>query len=502
MHTARLENRYLQAFPASGLRHCRAQTAPAPRLVLANQRLAGQLGIPADWISGERGAALWTGNACPPGAVPIALAYAGHQFGVPVACLGDGRALLLGQLRDSAGRCYDLQLKGAGATPFSRGGDGLAALGPALREYLVSEAMAALGIATSRALAVALTGTPVKRQSGTEPGAVLTRVASSHLRFGSFEFHAHRGDIDGLRCLAEAAIDWHFPALREQPAPARYRALLRGIATRTAILVSEWLRVGFIHGVMNTDNMTVSGETLDYGPCAFMDQFRPDRVYSSVDRDGRYAWNQQPRMAHWNLARLAECLLPLLDADDKAAVTQAETILAEFPTQFALAHNHMLARKLGLARRNAEPSATASVDGELGERLLALMARYEVDFTNTWRLLMEAPPQDSQQIRRLQAWLGGDTAARAWMADYAARLEQLGIGERRRRRCMASANPVVIPRNHRIETALAAARAGDMAPARRLAGALRSPYRPAHEFPELTRPPEPAEIVPATFCGT
>ena len=502
MEIPTLENRYPARLPADGFRRCRPAPAADPALLLWNGDLAAELGMGAEWPDHPDAGRLWTGTALPDGSVPIALAYAGHQFGRPVPRLGDGRAVVLGQLTDGAGRHHDLQLKGSGPTPFSRGGDGRAALGPVLREFVVSEAMHALGIPTTRALAAATTGETIDRQFGPEPGAVLTRVALSHLRFGSFEYYAHRGDTAGLRCLADTTIDWHFPALRSQPAPIRYLALLRAVMERTAALVNEWLRVGFIHGVMNTDNMTLSGETLDYGPCAFMDHFRPDRVYSSVDRAGRYAWNQQPRMAHWNLARLAECLLPLLDEDDNAAIDAAETVLGEYTDCFASGHNHMLARKLGLAGAGDDPECAGEAEAELGERLLAIMARHEADFTNTWQVLMKAPPDDREQILRMREWFDEDEEVDAWMAEYAARVRALGIDEAARMRHMTAANPAIIPRNHRVEMALEAARGGDLAPIQRLIDALRTPYRSPAGFPELTLPPEPREIVPATFCGT
>ena len=502
MQTSTLRNRYITDLPAGGYRECRPEPAVAPALLLRNNELAEELGIDPEWLDGDAAARLWSGTELPAQAVPIALAYAGHQFGQPVPCLGDGRAVIIGQLTDRAGRHRDLQLKGCGPTPFSRGGDGRAALGPVLREFIVSEAMHALGIPTTRALMAATTGETVYRQFGPESGAVLTRVAASHLRFGSLEYYAHRGDTQGIQRLADMAIDWHYPALSAEPAPERYRTLLRAVVTRTVPLINAWLRVGFIHGVMNTDNMTLSGETLDYGPCAFMDQFRPDRVYSAVDRTGRYAWNQQPRMAHWNLARLAECLLPLLDEDENTAIDVAEEILGEYPDLFSAGHNHMLARKLGLAGAAPDPQSTGDADGALGERFLALMARHATDFTNTWRELMQGPPGETAQRNRMRAWFGDDETVVAWMADYTSLLEDRAIDEATRVRHMADANPVVIPRNHRIEAALEAARAGELAPVRRLIEALRSPYGSADSFPELTLPPAPDEIVPASFCGT
>ncbi|KAF0284284.1 protein adenylyltransferase SelO [Spiribacter roseus] len=502
-----LDNRYPDALPATGYAHCDPAAAPAPALLLVNEPLAEALNIAPSWLQGADAAALWTGNGPLAGTRPVALAYAGHQFGQPVPQLGDGRALILGQVTTRDGAVVDLQLKGSGRTPFSRGGDGQAALGPVLREYIVSEAMHALGIPTTRALTVATTGATLERQFGPEPGAVLTRVAASHLRFGSFEYFAHRGDTDGLQALVDMAIDWHDPDWRDASASERAAALLDRVVERTAALISEWLRVGFIHGVMNTDNMTLSGETLDYGPCAFMDGFRPDRVYSSIDVRGRYAWNQQPRIGHWNLTRLAECLLPLLDPDEASATQRAERILATYPGRFEAHYNRALSAKLGLTdlRGGTDPAVgedATGEDAELAERFLGLMARHEADFTNTWRALATDRPDSPGQCRAMGEWLGDDDALAQWMDDYAARLQAAGIAESTRQSRMNHANPAVIPRNHQVEAALDAARQGDMAPARQLIDALQSPYHPPPSAAWLQRPPSLAEVVPATFCGT
>ncbi|TVO62340.1 YdiU family protein [Spiribacter vilamensis] len=497
-----LDNRYPDEAPEGGYAYCEPTPAPAPAMRLVNHDLAADLGLDSQWLRGTGAAALWTGTQLPPGTRPVALAYAGHQFGQPVAQLGDGRALIIGQLTDRDGRLRDLQLKGSGPTPFSRAGDGRAALGPVLREYIVSEAMHALGIPTSRALTVATTGETIHRQFGPEPGAVLTRVAASHLRFGTFEYFAHRGDTAALQTLTDNAINWHYPDLRSLPPAERPAALLQRVVEQTATLISEWLRVGFIHGVMNTDNMTISGETLDYGPCAFMDGFRPDRVFSSIDARGRYAWNQQPRIGHWNLTRLAECLIPLLDDDEDAAVKRAETILETYPAQFEARYNRVLAAKLGLLDREDEVTTASPEDGELGERFLGLMARHEADFTNSWRALAEGPPDSPAQIDHMSQWLGDTDELRHWMADYANRLERAGVSESRRRLHMDHANPAIIPRNYRIETAIEAARQGDMDPAERLMVALRSPYQLPEASPWLRSPPSADEVVPATFCGT
>jgi uncharacterized protein YdiU (UPF0061 family) len=497
-----LENRYPDALPATGYHVCQPAAAPDPALLLVNEGLAETLGIASHCLNDAEAPARWTGNVPLAGARPVALAYAGHQFGQPVPQLGDGRAVILGQVTDCNGRPRDLQLKGSGRTPFARAGDGLAALSPVLREYVVSEAMHALGVPTTRALTAASTGATLERQFGPEPGAVLTRVAASHLRFGSFEYFAHRRDTDGLQTLVDLAIDWHDPDWRDADARERAAALLDRVVERTARLISEWLRVGFIHGVMNTDNMTLSGETLDYGPCAFMDGFRPDRVYSSIDVRGRYAWNQQPRIAHWNLARLAECLLPLLDEDEAGATQRAEDILARYPTRFEQHYNRGLAAKLGLADRRDTDTPAAEADGELGERFLGLMARHEADFTNTWRALAVAAPDDPAQRRHMAGWLGDDPALTQWLSDYSQRLQAAGIDETTRAARMNRANPAVIPRNHQVESALEAARQGDLQPTRALLDALAHPYQPPASALWLQRPPSRAEVVPATFCGT
>lgn len=496
-----LENRYIERLPPTGYADVNPTPVPAPTLLLANAPLGEALGLPPDWLAGEAAANLWSGNQLPAGSRPIALAYAGHQFGQPVPQLGDGRALIIGQRADNEGQLNDLQLKGSGPTPYSRMGDGRAGIGPVLREFIVSEAMHALGVPTTRSLAAVATGETIARQFGPEPGAILTRVAASHLRFGSFEFFAHRGDVEGLRTLADTAIDWHFPAIAGTPAPQRYLQLLDQLVDRTAGLIVEWLRVGFIHGVMNTDNMTVSGETLDYGPCAFMDAYNPSQVFSSVDRGGRYAYDQQPRIGHWNLARLAECLLPLIDDDSDAAVEAAEATLATYSERFETGYQAMLARKLGLAD-------VREGDAALAERLLGLMARHGADFTNTFRQLSTAPPDNADTAGAIQAMLGDGEDARDWLAAYAQR-RMLDTGEQdsdiaalARQQRMLAANPAFIPRNHQIEAALSAAEAGDIDPAARLLAVLRQPYTSQPDAEAYAVPPRPEERITATFCGT
>lgn len=469
-----------------------ARVAPTPvsgpALLRLNEPLARELGLDPDLLRGEAGLAALSGQRMPDGAASIAMAYAGHQFGGFVPQLGDGRAILLGELVDGAGRRRDLQLKGAGRTPFSRMGDGRAGLGPVLREYLVSEAMHALGIPTTRALAAVTTGDAIYREAGPLPGAVLTRVAASHIRVGTFQFLAVRGDVEGLRLLADHVIARHDLAAGE--APNRYRALLDGVIARQANLVARWLLVGFIHGVMNTDNTSVSGETIDYGPCAFMDSYDPATVFSSIDQHGRYAYGNQPRIAFWNLTRFAETLLPLLAEDEKAAVAEAEAALDAFATQFDAAYRGGLRAKLGLAGEQEG-------DADLAFDLLALMRDAGADFTNTFRALCDAaagPEHDA--VLRASLGAGWDAWAERWRARATA---ESGDAQRA---AMRAVNPWVIPRNHRVEAALAAAHGGDLGSFDELAAALARPFDEDPDRLALTEPPSPDERVRATFCGT
>ncbi|WP_207790813.1 protein adenylyltransferase SelO [Thermaurantiacus tibetensis] len=460
-----------------------ARVAPtpvrAPRLVIFNQGLAAELGLGAaeDW------AALLAGNRLPEGATPLAQAYAGHQFG-HFTMLGDGRAVLLGEHVAPDGRRVDIQLKGAGRTPFSRMGDGRAALGPMLREYLVSEAMHALGVSTTRSLAVVATGEPVVREE-VLPGAVLTRVAASHIRVGTFQFAAAKRDREALAALLAHTIARHAPEAAEAERPAL--ALLEATSRKQAALVARWMGVGFIHGVMNTDNMTLSGETIDYGPCAFMDAFEPMTVFSSIDRQGRYAYANQPVIAHWNLVRLAEALLPLIDPDETAAIDMANAAVQRFPALFEAEWLAQFRAKLGLA--TAEEG-----DRALVEMLLSVMRDTGCDMTGGFRALAEgaAWPVDAAD----QAAFAGFEAA------WAARLAREGTALPDARARMLAANPAIIPRNHRVEQALAAAGEGDMGPFERLLAAVTRPYAPRPEDAPFRSPPLPHERVLATFCGT
>jgi len=477
-------------------------TAPAPALLFLNRALADDLGLDAPALDGPEGAALFSGNTLPEGAEPLAQAYAGHQFGGFSPQLGDGRALLLGEVIDRRGQRRDIAFKGSGRTPFSRGGDGKAAVGPMLREVLIGEAMHALGIPSTRALAVVATGELVYREAAF-PGAILTRVAASHLRVGTFQFFAARGETDKLRQLAEYAIARHDPALAGTP--GRHLALLRAVAGRQARLIAQWMNVGFIHGVMNTDNMTISGETIDYGPCAFMEAYDPDTVFSSIDHGGRYAYGNQPPIARWNLARLAEALLPLMaDGDDEVAVRQAvadvTAVIDAFPALHAEALLQGQRAKLGL-----QQAADDSGDTTLAEDWLALLQQHGVDFTLAWRRLADAAAGDANPLHAL---FSEPAAVNPWLERWRGRCTQedggdSGAGLARATR-MRQVNPWVIPRNHRVEEALAAASEhGDLNLLERLLAALRRPY---DEDPAFTRYAEPAPSQVSagyqTFCGT
>jgi uncharacterized protein YdiU (UPF0061 family) len=480
--TVPFDDRFARELPEMALAS-QAAEVPDPRLLLLNDALAQELGLDPDALRSPEGVRLLVGNAVPDGARPVAQAYAGHQFGGFVPRLGDGRALLLGELTDVEGRLRDLHLKGSGRTPFSRGGDGLAAVGPMLREYVISEAVHALGIPTTRSLAVVATGRPVRRET-LLPGAVLARVASSHLRVGSFQYARATGDVDLLRRLADHAIARHHRAAADAENP--YLALFEAVVAAQASLVAQWMLVGFVHGVMNTDNTTISGETIDYGPCAFLDAFDPATVFSSIDTGGRYAYGNQPIVAEWNLARFAEALLPLLSDDQEQAVALAVSALQRFRPQYNAAWAVGMRAKLGVPEGLDDEVATALV-----EDLLALMQESRVDLTSFLRALGTAARGDAEPARlvvmdlaRFDAWL---ERWRALEPDAEA---------------MDRANPVYTPRNHLVEEALEAATAGDLTPLQRLLEVLARPYE---ERPGLERyaAPAPGGTGPyRTFCGT
>jgi uncharacterized protein YdiU (UPF0061 family) len=469
--------------------HARLDPTPvaAPQLIRVNHALARELGLDPAFLESPDGVAVLAGNAVPPGAEPLAAAYAGHQFGHFVPSLGDGRAILLGEVVRPDGGRRDIQLKGSGPTPFSRRGDGRAAMGPVLREYIVSEAMHALGIPTTRALAAVATGEAVFRETA-QPGAVLARVAASHIRVGTFQYFAARGDMEAIRLLADHAIARHYPeaATAENP----YRALLEGVIARQAELVAQWLLVGFIHGVMNTDNMAIAGETIDYGPCAFLDAYDPAAVLSSIDHAGRYAYGNQPRIAQWNLTRLAETMLPLFAEQEDAALAVAKEALVGFGPRFQAAYVEGLSRKIGLAE----------ADAALSQDLLTLMAEAGADFTLAFRALCDAAEGRDAPLRALFAEPAG---LDAWLARWRQSLALEPAAPEARAAAMRRANPAFIPRNHLVEAAIVAAvEREDLSPFEELIAVLARPWDDQPGMERYAAPPMPEERVLATFCGT
>ncbi len=476
-----------------------AAVVAEPRLIKLNHALAEELGLNAKLLDTPGGALVFSGNQVPAGAKTIAQAYAGHQFGGFSPQLGDGRALLLGEVIDKHGKRRDIAFKGSGRTPFSRGGDGKAALGPVLREYIIGEAMHALGIPTTRALAAVTTGEMVRRERNL-PGAVLTRVASSHIRVGTFQFVTARGDDATLLKLADYVIARHYPELKGQSDP--YLGLLRAVCERQAELIARWMNVGFIHGVMNTDNMTLSGETIDYGPCAFMDHYNPATVFSSIDEQGRYAYANQPPIANWNLARLAEALLPLLAAeqndDQDRAVQKAMEILEVFQERYEHYWLRGMRLKLGLTRDEAEDLA-------LAQDFLKSMEGQGVDFTKAFRCLADAAEaSDASREGWLRKLYADDAALNDWLPRWRARINGEGVAPLHRAQAMRAVNPVYIPRNHRVEEALAAAvDLGDYAPFEKLLTVLQQPFEEKIEFVAYAEPALAEESAGyQTFCGT
>ena len=472
--------------------HAQVKPTPVanPQLVVFNTRLAADLGLNPQVVE-PQAATLFSGNQLPEDAQPLAMAYAGHQYGAFVPRLGDGRAILLGEIRGADGVLRDIQLKGAGLTPFSRNGDGRAVLGPMLREYLISEAMYALGIPTTRSLAVVTTGERVFRQA-VLPGAVLTRVAASHIRVGTFQYFAARGDQEALRELLAYVIERHYPAARAAASPAL--AVLQEVSRRQLALITDWMLVGFIHGVMNTDNMAISGETIDYGPCAFMDEYDPKTVFSSIDHGGRYAYANQPAIAQWNLARFAETLLPLIDSDPDKAAGLATEVLEPFIAQFDARFLIGMRRKLGLSGERDE-------DAELARRLLITMQSSQADFTLTFRGLALAA-EDPGQETRLRELFSATSDIDVWLRDWRERLTHDPRDATERAAGMRLASPAFIPRNHRVEFALSSAESGDLAPFHELLGVLQRPYEEQPDMEKYSQPPQPTERVLRTFCGT
>jgi uncharacterized protein YdiU (UPF0061 family) len=468
----------------------KAAQVARPSLVKFNRELAQELGLETDALDSEEGARIFAGNETPEGAAPLAQAYAGHQFGGFVPQLGDGRALLLGEVIDRNGRRRDIQLKGSGPTPFSRAGDGRAALGPVLREYLIGEAMHALGIPTTRALAAVLIGEPVFRETAL-PGAVLTRVAASHIRVGTFEFFAARGEQAKVCRLADYVIDRHYPELKDDANP--YLRLLERVRDKQAALIACWMHVGFIHGVMNTDNMAISGETIDYGPCAFMDHYDPATVFSSIDTQGRYAYANQPRIAHWNLARFGETLLSLIDADRNHAIARATEVVNAFPERYEHHWLKGMRAKLGLVSEE-------EADLNLATEFLAAMEGKKVDYTLAFHYLANAALGREEPLRALFA---DPSAYDLWSGHWRARLAREAVAPLVRAQAMRRASPAFIPRNHRVEEALSAAvERADYAPFETLLNILSHPFDDQPEFAAFAEPAPEGRGCYQTFCGT
>ena len=458
----------------------------APQMIALNHSLAGDLGLDPESLDGESGTAIFSGNRLPEGAEPLAAAYSGHQFGGFSPVLGDGRAILLGELIHRDGAARDIQLKGSGPTPFSRRGDGRSALGPVLREYLVSEAMAALGIPTTRALAAVWSGDTVYREE-VEPGGVFTRIARSHLRIGTCEYFASRGDLDSLKLLVDYALQRHYPEQHDTESPAL--ALLTGVMERQASLVARWMGVGFIHGVMNTDNMSLSGETIDYGPCAFLDLYQSSKRYSFIDRNGRYAYGNQPNIAQWNLARLAEALLPLVHSNEAKSIALVTAELERFPELFRSFWTSVFGAKLGF-------SMAGPAEATLAEDLLALMETEKIDFTLAFRHLRNSSPENFHSL------FSSPERSQPWWSSWQARLGEVGQSTDEARRIMETANPIYIPRNHRVEEVITAGKNQDFGPFHRLHAILQHPFVEQADATEFENPPLATEEVQATFCGT
>jgi serine/tyrosine/threonine adenylyltransferase len=467
----------------------RAAPAPAPQLVVLNEGLADELGVDAETLRSPDGVAMLVGEGDLEGTSPVAQAYAGHQFGSFTPRLGDGRALLLGEVLDTRGRRRDVHLKGSGRTPFARGGDGKAALGPMLRECLIGEGLHALGIPTTRALAVVATGERVLRERSV-PGAVLVRIAASHLRVGTFQYAAMSDDPTLLRRLADYAIARHYPEASHADDP--YLAFLDGVVDAQASLLARWMLVGFIHGVMNTDNMTISGESIDFGPCAFMDSYDPSTVFSSIDHAGRYAYGNQPQIGLWNLTRLAETVLPLLDAEPEPARAMATEVLRSFSGRYHEHWTNGMRAKLGLGDHDRDA-------GDLIDELLVLLRAQNVDFTSFFRALSSALLGDTADVRSL---FGDPAAFDAWAVGWYAELSHTSPDLRATASAMDRVNPVYIPRNHQVEDALTAATSGDLEPFGRLLDVVAHPFDERPGLESYAGPAPPSSVPYRTFCGT
>jgi uncharacterized protein YdiU (UPF0061 family) len=472
------------SLPDSLYHQASPEPVKAPELVLLNESLADELGLNLADQSDESLVQLFSGNSIPEGATPLSQAYAGHQFG-HFTNLGDGRAHLLGEHLTPEGRRVDIQFKGSGQTIYARRGDGRAALGPMLREFIMSEAMHQLGVPTTRSLAVVVTGEPVMRET-VLPGAILTRVASSHIRVGTFEYLAAQRDVEGLKALADYTIQRHYPEVADEENP--YLSFLKAVMQRQLNLVIHWLRIGFIHGVMNTDNMSIAGETIDYGPCAFLDEYHPEKTFSSIDHAGRYAFANQPQITQWNLARLAEAILPLLDDDQSVAMQLAEKTIDSFREPFKAGWLSMMRQKLGLLSAEQEDKAL------IGD-FLQWMQGQHADYSKSFYDLTKAElPQEARYH---------EPSFQSWYDKWQARLDRNEGSREEARSLMARVNPVRIPRNHQVEAALMAAEEeGDFQPVKRLLEAIREPYTEKEEFADYETPPTSSQRVMQTFCGT
>lgn len=469
---------------------CNADTVPAPKLLQFNDVLAKQLGIESSMLNSELGSAIFSGNVIPDGAEPLAQVYAGHQFGGFSPQLGDGRALLLGEVIDTLGVRRDIQLKGSGRTPFSRNGDGKATLGPVLREYLIAESMHALGVPTTRALAAVITGETVNREKPL-PGAILTRVAASHIRIGTFQFFAARGDTDNVRKLADYAIERHKLVIPD--IDNKYLSFFKAVANVQSALVARWMSLGFIHGVMNTDNMTVSGETIDYGPCAFMDLYSPHTVFSSIDTEGRYAYANQPSILLWNLARLAETIIPLVDPDNDRAIELLTNAVQDTSNVYQNHWLDIMRSKIGLTTKKL-------MDVDLVNELLSLMENNHTDFTLVFRHLSNVLRGDNTQMRQ---HFDNRTSFDSWSQRWQQRMSLEEMDFEKRAALMDGINPIYIPRNHKVEEALSAAvEHNDMTPFSNLAEILRHPFDDVPEREDYSNPGPKLASPYQTFCGT
>jgi uncharacterized protein YdiU (UPF0061 family) len=481
---ARLPERFYQRIPP--------RPVEKPTLIHFNSNLARENGLDIDYLTSQAGAEIFAGNRIPEGAEPIALAYAGHQFGHFVPQLGDGRAVLLGEIIGEENKHWDIQLKGSGPTAFSRNGDGRAALGPIMREYILSEAIHRLGIRTNRSLAMVTTGESVFRETKL-PGAILTRFSSSHVRVGTFEYFRAQNDIEALKLLADYVIDRLYPHAKNTSNP--YLSLFKSISDAQASLVSSWMNIGFIHGVMNTDNMAISGETIDYGPCAFMDTYDHNTVYSSIDRSGRYSYGNQGNIAHWNLTRLAECLLSLLDTDENKSLALAKGILDDFPKTFHTYWLNGMRAKLGFTESKTK-------DQEIIEQLLGLMQKHEADYTLTFRYLSYAV-NDKHNYDKLQVMFSSDKVFTDWLGQWHKRLAQQNTELTQVEQTMLNSNPAFIPRNHQVEAAInLAIEKNDFSEMTTLMAILSHPYIDQPDYIDYMQPPKPDERIYQTFCGT